>query len=316
MNLEPSSYRLYARITGLLLIPVLLVAILMIQQSRAPSVLPTTVHVVASVYPVAYLAEMIGGEVVQVEVVTPPGAEPHEYEPSAQAVAEFTRADVALVSGGGIDVWAERLLPEVVAQGGKGVNVGALLPLRSLDQEGKRALDPHYWLDPVLYREAVPVVRDALIAKDPTHRELYLTNANALEVQLQTLDASYRARLTTCARREVVTAHAAFGYLTAQYGLTMIPIAGLSPESEPALAEMARLSDQVQSTHATTVFFEEFASPKLAETLAKEAGARTAVLSPIEGLSQEHIVAHDTYLTLMQQNLQALVTALDCTSTP
>ena len=136
--------------------------------------------------------------------------------------------------------------------------------------------------------------------------------AGALAARVRALDAEYRAGLAHCARREFVTSHAAFGYLAARYGLHQLAITGIDPESEPTPQRLAELSKLVRREHITTVFFERLVSPKLAETVAREAGAHTAVLDPIEGLTSAEARRGETYLSLMRGNLSELRSALGC----
>ena len=138
--------------------------------------------------------------------------------------------------------------------------------------------------------------------------------AARLARRLDTLDGEYRRGLAHCARRQIVTSHAAFGYLAARYGLEQIPLEGLTPEAEPSARDIARLVDVVRSSGATTVFFETLISPKLAETVAREAHVQTAVLDPLEGISKSEITAGADYFSVMRANLATLRKALGCTS--
>jgi zinc transport system substrate-binding protein len=126
------------------------------------------------------------------------------------------------------------------------------------------------------------------------------------------LDHAYRKGLAQCARRTFVTSHAAFGYLAARYGLRQIAITGIDPESEPSPKSLAHLTQLVRREHISTVFFERLVSPKLAQTVAREAGAKTAVLDPIEGLTADEQRQGATYFSLMRQNLRELRTVLGC----
>ena len=136
--------------------------------------------------------------------------------------------------------------------------------------------------------------------------------AEALAVKLRALDAEMKEGLATCRRHEIVTSHAAFGYLAQRYGLRQIALTGLSPEAEPSPRDLEALVDEVRKSGSTTVFFETLVSPKLAQTVAREAGAKTAVLDPIEGLTPDEAAAGDDYFSVMRANLAALRAALGC----
>jgi zinc transport system substrate-binding protein len=248
--------------------------------------------VVASFYPLAFAAQRVGGNSVSVQNLTPPGSEPHDLELTPQAVARVLRADVALYLGHGF----QPAVSDAVRQAnGRTVDVLAGLPLRGTD--------PHVWLDPALFQRIVR--RIAAVLGRPAA-------ANALVAKLRRLDREYRAGLAHCARTDIVTSHAAFGYLAQRYGLRQVAITGLAPESEPTPGKLADVVRLVRKTHATTVFFETLVSPRLADTVAREVGARTAVLDPIEGLTPAEQSRGDTYLTLMHANLGALRKALAC----
>jgi zinc transport system substrate-binding protein len=240
--------------------------------------------VVAAFYPVAYAAEQLGGT-YDVENLTPPGVEPHDLELAPRTVGRIESAAFVLYLGHGFQPAVSTAASQ---SNGERVDVLAGLPLHDSD--------PHVWLDPVLYARVVRKI-GAVLHRPP----------GALLTRLQQLDREYRHGLRDCRRHEIVTSHEAFGYLAQRYGLTQVAITGITPESEPSPQRLAQVIRLVQKTHATTVFFERLVSPRLADTVARDAGARTAVLDPIEG--QE---AGETYFTLMRKNLAALRKALAC----
>jgi len=152
-------------------------------------------------------------------------------------------------------------------------------------------------------------VADKLAARDASHASDYRHNASALRERLTSLDGEYRRGLASCSRKEIVTGHAAFGYLAARYGLRQIPIAGVDPEAEPSAGQMAAIVRIVKADRVTTVFAERLVSPKLAQTIARESGAAVAVLDPIEGVRPG---SGDDYVVVMRRNLGAIKQALDC----
>jgi zinc transport system substrate-binding protein len=258
--------------------------------------------VIGAFYPLAFAAERVGGSAVHVEDLTPSGAEPHDLELTPRTVADIQRADVVLYLGHGFQPAVSDAL---AGAHGRVVDALAGLPLDrpSGDADAGLTADPHVWLDPHLYERIVRRVGRVL------HRP---ARAAKLGAQLEALDRSYRTGLADCSRKEVVTSHAAFGYLARRYGLHQVAITGIAPESEPTARQLAGVVDVVRRTHATTVFFERLLSPRLAETVAREVGARTAVLDPIEGLTPAEVSRGDTYFTLMRRNLAALRKALAC----
>ena len=248
----------------------------------------------ASFYPLAFAAEQVGGPGLDVENLTPPGAEPHDLELSPIDAAAVRDARLVLLLGHGFQ-------PQLEDAAGGGDNV-----LRLLDTPGLDVLpngDPHVWLDPLRYAKIVTRIGQALGREQA---------ATQLVGRLQELDAEYRSGLADCARHEIVTSHEAFAYLAQRYGLEQIPITGLSPEAEPQPADLAHVVQLVEERGVTTIYYETLVSPRIAETVARETGATTAVLDPIEGLTKDEIAAGDDYFTRMRANLRALEEGLGC----
>ena len=253
------------------------------------------VRVVAAFAPLAEVAARVGGDAVEVINLTPAGAEPHDLELGTDAVDTIEDAELVLFVGGGFQPAIEE-----VAGRTDGIALD-VLP----DDAGD---DPHVWLDPTRLATIVEDVRDALRGAQPDEAEAFDANAAAYVDELGALDAELTRGLETCERRVIVTAHAAFGHLSDRYDLEQRAIAGTSPEAEPDPATLARLADEVADEGVTTIFTETLVAPDVAETLAREAGVRTAVLDPIEGLADGA-----TYTSVMRDNLAVLRAALGCT---
>nr|WP_082691557.1 metal ABC transporter substrate-binding protein [Paenibacillus rubinfantis] len=171
-------------------------------------------------------------------------------------------------------------------------------------------LDPHVWLSPTLAVQEVRNIEAALAKADPEHADQYKQNADAYAAKLEQLDQDFTEGLANAKRKDFITQHAAFGYLAQEYGLIQVPIAGLSPDQEPSAAQMTEIVKFAEEHQVKTIFFETLVSSKVAETIAREIGAKTAVLNPIEGLTAEDEAAGEDYLSLMRQNLEALKAAL------
>lgn len=232
--------------------------------------------------------------------LTAPGVEPHDLELSPREVDKVEGAKLVLVLGRDFQPAVERVAKR---------NPNTVTLIEGLGVEGP---DPHVWLDPVLMGKIVDEVAAALTKVDPANGAEYASKAEALRTEITALDSRYRAGLATCTRHEIVTAHEAFGRMGARYGLTQRAIAGFSPESEPNPAKMAELADLIKRDGVTTVFTEELVSSRVAGALAREAGVRTDVLNPIEGLTKAEVAAGDTYITVMGRNLTKLRAALGC----
>ncbi len=275
------------------------------QAPADPQVTPTDqVSVAASFYPLAFFAEQIGGSLVDVTQITPGGIEPHDFEPSPRDIAAIHDAKV-FVMNGGVDAWGDKILPELSEEG--------VVTVRIEDSFAPaQPSDPHAWLDPVLAGGYVAHIREALIEADPAYAKTYNGNAEVLIADLTALDARFRSGLENCALREVIVSHDAFRYLALRYNFQTLAIAGLAPDEEPSAKRLAELSDLAEQKGIKHIFFEELVSPALAQTLASEVGATALVLNPLEGLTAEQIAAKENYVSIMNQNLANLRTAMRC----
>jgi zinc transport system substrate-binding protein len=255
--------------------------------------------VVASFYPLAWVAERIAVPGTRVIDLTPAGAEPHDLELTPGDLEELQSADLVLYLGHGFQPAVEKAIE---GRSGPSLDLLAAQKLRAGAEEGVTA-DPHVWLDPTRLARIAVAVGTAL------HRE---RAAARLAVELHALDRRFRVGLAHCRRHEIVTSHAAFGYLADRYGLEQVALTGLSPEAEPSPRDLEKLVDDVRRSHARVVFTETLVSPRLADTIAREAGAGTAVLDPIEGLTKDEIAAGDDYVSRMRFDLATLRRALGC----
>lgn len=268
-------------------------------------------RVVASFYVLAELAREVGGDRVDVAGITPPGVEPHDYEPSSRQVRQVFAAKVFLFNGGGFDSWAQKLAPDAKNEGVVTRDMSSYFPLRKARGEDREGLDPHIWLDPVLAQKEVRIIRDALIKADPKNSAVYRKNAAAYMGKLAALNKAYRDGLTGCRTRKAVTSHAAFGYLARRYDLEVLPIS-ISPNAEPSPRRIGEISRLVKKEKIKYIFFEPLVSPKVARTIARETGAKTLVFNPIEGLTAKEAARGENYISLMKKNLKNLRLALGC----
>lgn len=268
--------------------------------------------VVAGFYPLAEATSRVGGERVSVTNLTPAGSEPHDLELTPDDVNAIEDAAVVVYVGSGFQPAVEEATGRAKGEALDVLSTDLGLITGYENEEGEKGTDPHVWLDPTLMKRIVEQVRTALVEKDPANRASYEAGAAAYVQELEVLDAAYRSGLAQCDRRTIVTSHAAFGYLARRYGLTQEAIAGLDPESEPDPNRLAELATKVKSDGITTIFSETLVSPRVAETLAREAGVKTAVLNPIEGLSDDERRLGASYLSVMRDNLGVLRAALGC----
>ena len=255
-----------------------------------------TLSVQASFYPLQYVTERVGGDLVEVESLTPSGAEPHDVELSPAAVEELRTADAVVYLSGfqpAVDEAVDQAVPENT------------FDAAAAGVEGE---DPHFWLDPERLAAVATAVGRELGEVDPDNAAAYEANAEQLSGELAALDEEFAEGLATCERNTIVVSHDAYGYLAEKYGLEQVAVAGLEPDTEPSPARLAEVGEVVEAEGVTTVFSESLVNPKVAETLAAEHGVGMAVLDPVEGLVDESA----DYQQVMRENLEVLRAALDC----
>ncbi|MEU5980885.1 metal ABC transporter substrate-binding protein [Streptomyces sp. NPDC047434] len=278
--------------------------------------------VVASFYPMQYLAEQIGGDHVAVTTLTKPGVEPHDLDLKPRQIGELGEAGCILYLKG-----VQPAVDDAIKQAGveHTVDAATLTDLEAHGtavghehgeehgaeeghDHGEAGTDPHIWLDPVKYAEVAKGVGASLEKADPANAADYRKNTDALVKKLGDLDTAFASGLRNTATKTFITTHSAFGYLAERYGLDQEGITGIDPESEPSPARVKELQDIAKKDKVSTVFFETLASDKTAKTLAGDTGLRTDVLDPLEGITDKS--RGDDYIEVMQSNLAALKKAL------
>ena len=300
--------------------------------------------VMASFYPLKYLAEKVGGEHVSVTSLTPDGAEPHDLELSPKMVDSLSSADAVIYLAGfqsAVDEAIEQQAPKTVidvssaaelVEAGSDANHPAEEEATEETQSGETdahdheghdheghdhaghdhhhdmSADPHFWLDPVRMAKAATLVGDKLAEADSAHADTYKANAKALAEELTALGDTLVTKTSSCKVKTFVTAHTAFGYLADRTGLTQVGISGLDPESSPSPARLAEIGQIAKEQGVTTIFTEALIDPKVAQTLADDLGITTAVLDPIESQTD----ASKDYAAVMQANIDALTKANNC----
>ncbi|WP_258359588.1 metal ABC transporter substrate-binding protein [Moorella sulfitireducens (nom. illeg.)] len=272
------------------------------ENPSAPGSTGDLIKIYTTFYPLYDFTKKIVGDRAMVENLQPVGVEPHDYEPSPRQVASIYTGKLFIFLGEPMDTWAKKIEGQLQEKGVVTLEAGQGLIENN---------DPHIWLDPLLARELARRIYEAVVAIDGDNKGYYEKNFHELEQKFASLDRQYREALAGVTGKDIVTSHAAFGYLARRYGLNQIPISGLSPQQEPSAQQMVELITLCRSKGIKYIFFETLASPKLAETLAREAGAGTLVLNPIGGLTREEMEAGKDYFSIMAENLAALKKALE-----
>lgn len=300
MNKQFSSQALIGAL--LLIVAIIALSLSFFKQPSEQISTSPKVKVITTFYPLADFVTQVGGDRVKVVNLTPAGVEPHDFEPTPQDLVSVEQASVFVYNGAGFEPWVEKTLTDLnstttIVNSSVGVNLVA---------------DPHIWLDPVLASQQVDNILAGLIKADPENRDYYQKNATAYKNELAKLDENFRTGLTSCEKNEIVTSHDAFAYMAKRYGFKVVPITGLSPEEEPSPKKIAEVADFAKENDVKYIFFETLVEPRLSQTIADEIGAQTLVFNPLEGLTEEELIAGQNYLYVQGQNLANLKLALNC----
>lgn len=276
----------------------------------------------AAFYPLAYLSEQIGGSHVDVSQLTKPGAEPHDLELTPKEVADLSHSDLVVYESG-FQPAVDDAVTTLAGDTAFDVTPVARLDLAASADGSERtvtapdstgstggSLDPHFWLAPLKLAQVGEALASELGTVDPRHAADYTKNAAAFTRTMTRLDHEYRSGLSSCASRDLVTSHEAFGYLAQAYDLTQRGISGISPETEPPASQLAAISDFVQQHDVTTIYAETLVSSAVTQAIAHESGAAVAVLDPIEGITSSS--KGTDYLEVMRSNLAALEKGQRC----
>jgi zinc transport system substrate-binding protein len=286
--------------------------------------------VVATLFPLYDFAKSVAGERAEVTLLLPPGAEPHGFEPKPADIVRLNRADVFLYTSPDMEPWAADILKGLqnrnleVVDTSLGVITGDGQEKKEHrhdrpdkhkpghhDQSG--TADPHIWLDFANAVKIVENIRDGLVKKDPAGKDVYEKNAASTIEQLKTLDERFRKGLLTCEKKVIVNGgHFAFDTMAKRYGFRYVSVYGVSPDAEPTAATLVKLTRLIRENRLDYLFHEELINPRIAETLARETGATLLKLNPAGNLAKEQFDRGETFITLMDKNLENLKTGLKC----
>lgn len=279
------------------------------------------VQVKTSFYPLEYAVEQVGGEHVDVTNLTKTGAEPHDLELTPRQILEVSEADHLM--------YLKQFQPSVddaaqeAGDAAFDVSSAARLDIEADhghehedEGEGDHAghdhgsHDPHFWLDPTRYADVADAVAERLAEDDPDHAADYRANATDFRGRLTGLDKELKAGLSDCGQTDLVTGHAAFAYFTDRYGFHQESVSGLTPGAQPSPSAMADLIEHIKKEKISTVYAETLVPKDLAETVARDAGAKVRVLDPIEGITDSS--EGDDYFEVMRSNLAAVQKGQEC----
>lgn len=273
------------------------------------------IKIYTSIYPLYDFATKVGGDKVSVTNLVPAGTEPHDYELSTSNMVNLEKADMLIYNGAGIENWADKVINTLGNKNLTIVKTSEGLDLHKVDEKSSDGhdhgdIDPHTWLSIENAKKEMENIKDALVKKDPDNASYYENNYDTYEKKFDELEKKYENTLDPIQNKSIIVAHEAFGYLCDEFDIKQVGIEGLTPDSEPDPARMSEIIKFAKENKIKTIFFEELVSPKVAETIAKEVGAKTAVLNPLEGLSEEQIKNGDDYFSVMEDNLNAIYDSL------
>lgn len=278
------------------------------------------VKVATSFYPMYEFAKAVGGDKIDLINLIPAGTESHDWEPKPGHIKALNAAQVFIYNGAGFEHWVEKTVKSldnqnlVTVEAAKGAE---LIKAAAADEHGhghedENEWDPHVWLDPLFAVRQVEAIRDGLVKADAANKATYESNAAAYIEKLKALHGEFETGLSQCQQTEFFTSHAAFSYLANRYKIEQHPIMGLTPDAEPKPKELAEIVKEAKEHEVKYIFFETLVSDKVAKLVAKEIGASTLVLNPLEGLTEDEVKAGKEYRSVMRENLANLKTALEC----
>lgn len=279
-------------------------------------------QIMTSIYPVYEIIKEIAGDRADVSLMVGENEDAHHYEPSAQAVASVNEADVFIYSSDQMEFWAESLLNVVENEDLQVIELAEGLDLdigeaaeHDHDHEHEEAdghdhdhggLDPHFWLDPVAVKEQLPFIVEALSQKDPENESYYVENQNDFADELSALDAAYQEAFADAENREFVVQHQAFGHLANRYHLDQVAVGGLTTEVEPDPQQLSRIINFIKEEEVPVVYYQSGENSAIAETIAQESETEIGVLYDLENKPVDSDLAEDSYIKMMEQNLEEL----------
>ncbi|MFB6362692.1 metal ABC transporter substrate-binding protein [Paenibacillus elgii] len=291
-----------------------------------PALVNGKINIAVSFYPLYDFASKIGGDHVNVVNLVPAGVEPHDWSPKSRDIQNLSKSDLFVYLGAGFEGWVKDTLGSlkkdsktVVVEASRGVELIPAMEEEHGDEHSQAKddhghdhgnTDPHVWMSPVNAKQMALNIKDALIQVDAAHKADYEANFKKLAERLDQLDGKYKSELAKVSKKDIVVTHQSFGYLAKAYGLNQKAIMRLAPDAEPTSKDMKNILQFIKDNQVKYIFFEELVSDKLAKTLAKDAGVETLVLSPLEGLTEEQATKGDDYVSLMENNLNNLIKAL------
>jgi zinc transport system substrate-binding protein len=287
---------------------VLLTSLLIIGTNALSNIAVTT-----TIYPLYSIAKEVGGDKIKLNNLIPFGIEPHEFDPSPNDMTKLSKSDIFIISSDSMEPWKDKIIKALHIEN-KVFDMSEYVKLRQMKKEenDQISIDPHYWVSFNNYILMTEAMTKLFIEKDNENKDVYTQNANNYLLKIKSLKEKYDKTMNTCTNKKILVNHDAFGYFADEYGVKQYSISGMSPEDKPSAKVISELIKLVKKEQINTVFFEEFASPKVAKTIANEAKVKTDALRPAENITEEENLKGYSYLQIMEDNLQKLKFAMNC----
>lgn len=284
------------------------------------------IKVTTTIYPLYSIAKEVGGDKIKLDNLIPFGVEAHEFDPSPADMAKLSKSDLFITSSDSMEPWKDKIVKSLHIEN-KVFDMSEHVKLREISEDAQHEednhdhhghehnhsnIDPHYWVSLNNYILMTQAITNLFIEKDSANKDFYTQNANNYLEKINTLKAKYDLSMATCTNKKILVNHDAFGYFADDYGIKQYSVSGMSPEDKPSAKQISELINLVKNEKINTVFFEEFASPKVAKTIAKEANVKTDALRPAENITKDENKKGYGYLQIMEDNLEKLKSAMDC----
>ena len=284
--------------------------------------------VTTTIYPLYSIAKEIGADKIKLQNLIPFGVEAHGFDPTPADMAKLSKSDIFITSSDSMEPWKDKIVKSLKIEQ-KVFDMSEHVKLRTIQEENDEhhedkkghkhehehehdGIDPHYWVSLNNYILMTEAITKLFIEKDSTNKDFYIQNSNNYLAKVKALKEKYDSTLSTCTNKKILVNHDAFGYFADDYGVKQYSISGMSPEDKPSAKQISELINLVKNEKINTVFFEEFASPKVAQTIAKASNVKTDALRPAENITKEENKKGYGYLQIMEENLEKLKFAMDC----
>ena len=292
------------------LVIIFFVSVIFMLTSNSSTKESEKLKIVTTIFPFEDFAKNIGGEKVDVDLLLPPGVEPHSFEPTIEDVRAISESDIFIFTGKTMEPWAEDMINDLDITNTIVIDASSVLEkdLNNTDQ-----FDPHIWLDFDNDKKIIDLIENALSQKDNSNKNFYQDNAANYKSELTQLDDKYKSSLSKCKNREIIYGgHYAFGYLASRYALDYQAAQGFSPDSEPTAEDIAKLIEFVKKNNIKYIFYEELSSPQISETISEETQAQLLLLSAAHNITQEDYKKNTSFISVMESNLDNLIIGLEC----